>query len=288
MNTATAASATTPAVMLAVQISTLRRRRRGRGGLSGGSSSGDGFPGGSSAGAASAGPAASSRGAGSAGGDVPASPVGGSADAIPWPASSGGIELPICHSTRVSEASEDHHSQARNKHSYEKRRPDEVVSCREFRTLYIFCLAGSMVRTAGPPGMAANPQAGRLLGCFEGPAGLGGGAVAAEQPEGAVVAVSRQREPGVPLHVGQRVQHGGGIGHELGLLGRGRERVVAEVGQPELGQPDRLVVPVVNGLDVALQLAGGVGGVEVAAVPVQGDEVDPVAAGRGPAHELVH
>src|ERR1700749_4838475 len=231
--------------MLAVQISTLRRRRRRRGLGAGGP-----WPGGTAPG-------------GGLSGDGLAGSTAGSADATPGPESSGGIGLPIDHSTRLPRPAKITIPRPRINTPMDMTsgRGSQLPGITDF---LLFCLIGTP--WSGPARR------------FERLAGSGGGTGRGEQAQAAVGAVRGQREPGVSLHVGQAVQHVYRGRDEIRLLRLRRELAGTEVGQAEFGQPDRLVIPVVDRLQVTFQLAHGRTGAEVAAVPVQGDEVDPVAA----------
>src|ERR1700760_946235 len=161
--------------MLAVQISTLRRRR--------GFGAGGACPGGTAPGGGPAGDGLS--------GDGLAGSTAGSADATPGPESSGGIGLPIDHSTRLP-------------------RPAKITIPRPRINTPMDMTSGCGSQLPGitdflPFCLMTNASSGPARR-FERATGAGDRAGAGEQAQAAVRAVRGQRKPGVALQVGQAVQ----------------------------------------------------------------------------------
>src|SRR5262245_21717351 len=123
---------------------------------------------------------------------------------------------------------------------------------------------------------------------LESAANVGDLRAALEQPGARSGIRCGQREPRVALQERQAVEHLRGGREERGLRAlTGIVSAVREVDKCELGEPDRFVIAVVDRLKIRPELADRRRRGEVAAVPMQCDEIDAVAALLRAAHELI-
>src|ERR671923_1892279 len=108
---------------------------------------------------------------------------------------------------------------------------------------------------------------------------------------GSVVAVFRprgQREPSIPLHEWDCLEHLNGLRCELRLLLPARvDGRVTPADETVFREPDRKLELVVYGLEKILERVDGAVDVEPLSIPMNAHEIDAIAACLGAIHELL-